>query len=379
MIDFGRTPFTVIWEVTRACDLRCVHCRADTRPRPDPRELTTAEGYRLLDEVRDVASPVFVITGGDPLKRADLFDLVEYGARIGIPVAVTPSGTPLLRRGAVPRLKALGVKRLALSLDAPTADAHDRSRQQRGSYAWTVAGARQARECDLPLQINTTVTRRNVALLDALADVVTDLGAVMWSAFFLVTVGRARESDQLSPEEFESTFAALHALAARVPFAVRTTAAPHYRRYILQQAARARRGGQPPRSTALAGVVGELPRARRGVTDGNGLVFISHTGEVYPSGFLPISAGNVRRTPLAQIYRDAPIFRRLRDEARLGGKCGVCEFRRICGGSRARAYAVTGDPLAEDPSCVYQPRKLGETVARETDAGHPPPRGRVSA
>ncbi|MCK6555589.1 TIGR04053 family radical SAM/SPASM domain-containing protein [Candidatus Binatia bacterium] len=354
-LDFARTPFTVIWEVTRACDLRCVHCRADAQPARARDELTTAEGRALLDQIRDLGSPVFVITGGDPLKRPDLFELIEYGVGCGLNVAVTPSGTPLFTPAAVARLADAGVKRIALSLDGPTAEVHDAFRQQPGSYGWTVEGIRTAGRSGLPVQINTTVTRRTRAYLPAMAALVGELGAVMWSVFFLVTVGRARSADQLDPVEYEEIFAYLYELSKSSTFAVRTTAAPHYRRYVLQQQRLEKRAGVVTGPQArVAGMV-DMPRALRGVTDGNGLVFVAHTGEVYPSGFLPIRAGSIRETPLADLYREAPIFRRLRDTASLDGKCGLCEFRHVCGGSRARAFAVTGDPMAAEPSCTYEP------------------------
>ncbi len=355
-VDFDRAPFTVIWEVTRACDLQCVHCRADAQPRRDPRELTTAEGLALLEEIRDLGSPVFVITGGDPLKRADLFPLIDRAVALGLSVAVTPSGTPLLTADVVRRFAAHGVRRMAISLDGATAASHDGFRRQAGSFERTVAALRHARACGLPVQVNTTVTRRNHAELAAIAALVGELDAVMWSVFFLVTVGRAASADQLTAEEYEETFAWLAEVAARGPFAVRTTAAPHYRRYLAQRMVAAKRAGAPLPVPPVAGVATDMARAPRGVTDGNGLVFISHRGEVYPSGFLPLRAGNVRDTPLATIYRDSPLLRRLRDADHYDGKCGVCEFRRLCGGSRARAWAVTGNPLASDPSCTYQPR-----------------------
>jgi radical SAM protein len=358
-VDFDRTPFTVIWEVTRACDLRCVHCRADAHPWRDPRELSTVEGMALLEEIRSLGSPVFVLTGGDPLKRPDLYALLAHGVRIGLAVAVTPSGTPLLSADAVRRLADLGARRLALSLDGPTPALHDGFRRQPGSFAHTVAGLQHARACGLPVQVNTTVTRRNLETLPAIADRVAELGAAVWSAFFLVTVGRAGAADQLTAQECEEVFAFLYGLGQRAPFTVRTTAAPHYRRFALQQKVGARRearAGAPPRP---AGGAAGRARAARGVTDGNGFVFIAHTGDVYPSGFLPLCVGNVRTAPLADIYRDAPLLRRLRDPQALRGKCGACEFRRLCGGSRARAFAASGDPLAEDPLCAYQPRGVG--------------------
>jgi radical SAM protein with 4Fe4S-binding SPASM domain len=217
----------------------------------------------------------------------------------------------------------------------------------------------------MAVQVNTTVTRRNLATLPAIAARVADLGAAVWSVFFLVTVGRAAAADQLTAAECESVFAFLYGLGERVPFVVRTTAAPHYRRFALQRRADARRRGEvltPLRMPGLAGGV----RAPRGVSDGNGFVFIAHTGDVYPSGFLPLRVGNVRAAALADIYRDAPLLRRLRDPDALGGKCGACEFRRICGGSRARAFATSGEALAEDPLCAYPPRGWGGTVGAQT-------------
>ncbi len=364
-LDFSLAPLTVIWEVTRACDLRCVHCRAEAQPRRDPYELTTAEGLRLLEEVCALHSPVFVITGGDPLKRADLFDLLAYGVKLGLSIAVTPSGTPLLTRHAIRRLRQAGVRMLAVSLDGSTPELHDNFRQQAGSYGWTVRGIKYARECGLPVQINTTVTRHNLHDLSNIAALVRDSGAVMWSAFFLVAVGRGKTQGQLDAQEFEDVFHFLYDLSRGVPFGVRTTAAPHYRRVVLQQQAAARsRGERSATRPYLAGLLTDQPRVPRGVTDGNGIVFISHTGEVYPSGFLPLSGGNVRQKSLAAIYRTSALFRHIRDSSQLKGKCGACEFKNICGGSRARAYAVTGDLMAEEPYCVYQPGSKNDAAAR---------------
>lgn len=356
-IDFDGAPFSVIWEVTRACDLRCVHCRADARPQRHRFELATNEGIELLDQIRDLGPRVFVMTGGDPLKRPDLFELIARGIERQLPVAVTPSGTPLLTESAIARMAGLGVKGLALSIDGPTAELHDAFRRQPGSFAWTVNGIRLARTYGLPVQINTTVTRRNRELLPAVAALIEDLGATMWSVFFLVTVGRAQQADQLEAEEYEDVFAFLDQLARAKTFGVRTTAAPHYRRFVLQRRASERRSGTATTTEQpVAGMIEGLPRAPRGVTDGNGIIFISHTGEVYPSGFLPLRVGNVRQTPLSEIYREATLLRLLRDHSKLQGKCGVCEYRKVCGGSRARAYAVSGDVMAEEPLCAYEPR-----------------------
>jgi radical SAM protein len=353
-LDFDRTPFTVIWEATRACDLRCRHCRADAQPWRDPRELDTSEAKALLGQIRDLASPVFVITGGDPLKRPDLEELVTHARQIGLRVALTPSGTPLLTAQALERLRDAGVERIALSLDGPSAAVHDWLRGQPGSFAVTEAAIRHARELGLPVQVNTAVTRSNLGCLDAIATRLARLDVAMWSLFFLVTVGRAERAELLGAEEFERVFAFLYERSPHLPFATRTTAAPHYRRFVLQRARDARRAAGGRARPWLAGVAG--PRARRGVTDGNGIVFVSHRGDVFPSGFLPVSVGQVREQPLAEIYRGAFLMRRLRNPDALGGKCGVCEFRRVCGGSRARAYAHTGDPMAEEPCCAYVPR-----------------------
>lgn len=363
-LEFDLTPLTLIWEVTRACDLCCVHCRAEAQPWRDPYELTTAEGLRLLEEICALQSPVFVITGGDPLKRADLFDLIAYGVKLGLSIAVTPSGTSLLTRQAVSQLRDLGVRVMAVSLDGATPELHDGFRQQRGSYGWTIDGIHAAREYGLPVQINTTVTKHNLHDLSNLAALVGDLGAVMWSVFFLVTVGRGKTQKQLDAQNFEDVFHFLYDLSRRAPFGVRTTAAPHYRRVVLQrQAAERKVGARPAALPYLAGLLTDLPRAPRGVTDGNGIVFISHTGEVYPSGFLPLSGGNVRHRSLAAIYRFSPLFQQIRDSNQLKGKCGVCEFKSICRGSRARAYAVTGDFMAEEPYCIYQPGTKNDAVA----------------
>lgn len=358
--DLDEAPFTVIWEVTRACDLRCVHCRADAQRLRDPRELSTVEGRALLEQVRELGSPVFIFTGGDPLRRPDLFELIDYAVELGLNVAITPSGTPLLTPEVVRRFRERGVRRMGLSLDGPDSDTHDAFRQQPGSFSWSVAALQAARECGLPTQINTTVTRRNVHRLPQMSAVVGELEAVTWSVFFLVRVGRAQDTDQLTAHEFEEVFAFLYDLARRVPFQVRTTAAPHYRRYVLQRQTEERRrqaaGVMPLLGTVSQDAPVDMPRALQGITDGRGLVFVSHIGEVCPSGFLPLVAGNVRQTSLAEIYRQAPLFRALRDVRTWHGKCRDCEFVRICGGSRARAFAQYGDPLAEEPLCAYEPR-----------------------
>jgi radical SAM protein len=370
--DFNERPYIVIWEVTQACDLACVHCRASAQPNRNPFELSTDEGKRLIDEVRQMEVPVFVLTGGDPIKRPDLFELVEYATSVGVRVSLTPSATPLLTRDIISRLKQAGLARLAVSLDGSHAKVHDAFRGMSGSFDRTMDAIAWANEVGLPVQINTTFSRRNVDDFEEIAALLEQKKIALWSVFFLVPTGRGKLDDLLSAEEFEEVFARLHALSKRAHFHIKTTEAQHYRRYVLQQQVAQKRSGGNGRDTA-AKEADTIGRAPRGLNDGKGFVFVSHTGEVYPSGFLPFGAGNVRSDSLSRIYRESPVFQQLRDADQLGGKCGACEFRHVCGGSRARAYALTGDPMAEEPCCEYVPKNY----LQPTDV--PPPQWRRPA
>jgi radical SAM protein len=343
--DLDQTPLVVIWEVTRACDLACFHCRASAQPGRNPLELSTIEAKKLIDDIAELNPPIFIFTGGDPLKRPDVYELVEYAASKHLHPAMTPSATPLLNRESLMELKRAGLRRLALSLDGPTPELHDSFRGVAGSFVRTLDAMHWANEIGLPVQINTTVSRRNVNELEHVLSVVKNFRIVMWSLFFMVPTGRAEAADMPSAEEFESVFARLHSLSKDAPFKIKTTEAQHYRRYLLQQRPRENQEEMPAN-----GAPGILP-----INDGKGFMFISHTGEVQPSGFLPISAGNIRHASVTDIYRNSELFRQLRDTRNLRGKCGECEFRAICGGSRARAYALSGDIFAADPSCVYVP------------------------
>ena len=295
--------------------------------------------------------PMFVLTGGDPLKRPDLQAIVQYAHHRSVKTSLTPSATPLLTREAVFQLKESGLMRLALSLDGSTAQLHDGFRGVPGSWKRTLDAVEWSHEAKLPVQVNTTVTRHNLHDLDNLVELLTSVKVVLWSVFFLVPTGRGQISDMLSPEEHEAVFAKLYAASKRVRFHIKTTEGQHYRRYVLQQHAQAAQS-----RTAIADLIAHAPP---GVNDGKGFVFVSHTGEVYPSGFLPLSAGNILWEPLADIYRNCPLFLSLRDSSQLKGKCGRCEFQEVCGGSRARAFALTGDPLAEEPCCSYIPDTQG--------------------
>ena len=348
MRPYDRAPFIAIWETTRACALACVHCRAEAMPHRDPAELTTDEGRALLDSVRRFGepAPLVVLTGGDPFRRPDLCALVAHGTDQGLSVALTPSATGAVTDERLRALRGAGLARLAVSLDGASAEAHDAFRRVRGSHRHTMRILATARALGLPLQINTTVSRETVGELPALARQVESLGIALWALFFLIPVGRARATQALDATEIERVLEWAAEQAARAPYGIKTTEAPHYHRVL----ARRGHGGRP--TAAPAGLTARAPRA---VTDGNGFVFVDHRGEIYPSGFLPVSAGNVRHDDLVDVYRTHTLFQALRDPARLRGRCGACEHRERCGGSRARAYAATGDSLAEDPGCAWQP------------------------
>jgi radical SAM protein len=354
-IDFNEQPFLVIWEVTQACDLSCLHCRACAQPSRSALELTTEEARRMIDEIADMHVPVFVLTGGDPLKRPDIFELVEYAASRGVRTSLTPSATPLLTKDAIADLQRRGLARLAISLDGPTAEIHDAFRRVPGSYDWTLNAVRCARQYGLPAQINTTITRHNLQYVDAMIELLEGMDIVLWSVFFLVPTGRGSAIDLISAEEFEQVFDKLYQASRRVRFDIKSTEAQHYRRYVLQRRAEEKRKGHAVSPVFRMGTADGIGRAPRGINDGKGFVFVSHLGEVFPSGFLPLSAGNVRKESLREIYQHSPLFSALRDSENLRGKCGRCEFREVCGGSRARAYALTGDAFAAEPCCLWQP------------------------
>jgi radical SAM protein len=309
-------------------------------------ELTTSEGYRLLDQIREFGTPLMVFTGGDPLKRPDLPLLLRRSVALGLRTNVSPSATPLLTRQAVQEFKDCGVTRMAISLDGPNAAAHDEFRGVPGTFDRAIDALEDARLIGVETQLQTTVTRRNMHSLDQIAQIAATVNVRMWSVFFLVVTGRALAGDDLIAEEYEQVFEKLYEISQWAPFDVKTTEAMHYRRYLARR--------YKEEGAAVTGAQGTVWRTA-GVSDGRGFIFISHTGEIYPSGFLPVSAGNVRRDSLVEIYRNSSLFRILRDPSGRLGKCGACEYIKLCGGSRARAYAATGDYLAEDPRCLYQP------------------------
>lgn len=350
-LDFDRSPFTIAWEITRACAYACLHCRADAQPRRDPAELDTAEARALIDRLASFGTrPILVLTGGDPLMRRDVFELAAYADERGLRVSLTPTATALATRERMRAARAAGIRRVAFSVDAADPALHDRFRGFRGSFERTRQGMVNAREEGLTLQVNTTVCALNVGELESMVPALEAWNIVQWSVFFLVPTGRGAMLEMISAQEHERVLGWLHELSRSAPFDVKATVAPQYRRIAAQQS------DGPPRAGAGYRFADGLNRPARGVNDGRGFMFVSHRGDVMPSGFLPLSVGNVRREDPVHLYRHAPLFKQLRDPQALKGKCGRCEFRAVCGGSRARAWAVTGDHLASDPSCPYEPQ-----------------------
>lgn len=357
-IDFDRAPFTIAWEITRACAFACVHCRADAQHQRDPRELTTEEGFQLIERFKGFGNPILIFTGGDPMMRRDLFDLIRYATDVGLRCSLTPTATALPTIARLQKARAAGIRRIALSLDAPSPEVHDAFRLVQGSWKRTMRILRNAREVGLSAQVNTTVTKHNAQLLPAMVDFVQEVGAVQWSIFFLVPTGRGQIDDMVSAEEHERIFHWLYDLSQAAPFDIKATAAPMYRRVAIERRrAEAARAGEDGITFQGAGFqyADGLHRPVKGVNDGRGFLFISHQGEIMPSGFLPISAGNVRSVDVVDTYRNHPLFRDLRDPAKLKGRCGVCKWKVVCGGQRGRAYALTGDYLETDPACAYHP------------------------
>jgi AdoMet-dependent heme synthase len=372
-VDFAVAPFLVIWETTQACDLACSHCRASAQPQRHPDELTTADGERLLEQTAAMGTPVFILTGGDPVKRPDLYALIRKGKQLGLRMGTIPAATTMLTEDLVAQLKDTGLDQMAVSLDFPRADLHDSFRGVHGAFDRTMQAIEWAHKYALPLQINSTLCGRSAPYLAEMADLVEHLGIVFWEVFFLVPVGRGEALGGLTPEQCEELFAILYRVQKTSSFVVKITEGPHYRRYVAEHEA-----GNAPRG-AMHAAGATLPKllqrsegpghtvglATRGVNAGNGFVFVSHIGEVFPSGFLPVCGGSVRRQDLADIYRNSEIFRVLRDPEALLGRCGRCEYRGICGGSRSRAYALTGNYLATDPWCGYEPAGLQAGTSAE--------------
>lgn len=370
-VNFEQAPILLFWETTKACRLACRHCRAEAIAEPMPGQLSTEEGLRLIDDLRAFTPrfPVIIFTGGDPFMRPDLFDLAAHARSLGMPIGFAPSVTPRLTREAAVRMRQVGAKTVSISLDGARAETHEAVRGIEGHFRRTEEAVRMLVEEGHTVQINTTVMRRNVEELADVAALVADWGAHIWEVFFLIRVGRGTELEELSPAENEDVVHFLYE-ASRYGFIVRTVEAPFFRRVVAE-----RRELDPEVDPVAAFGLGSLyerlvrrlrdrlgePGSSRaqsvGTRDGKGILFVAHDGDVYPAGFLPVRLGNVRRDDIVRLYREHPLLRAIRAAA-FGGRCGICPYADACGGSRARAYATSGDPLGEDPACAYEPVRV---------------------
>lgn len=355
----------MIWETTRACDLACVHCRASAESNPAPDELTYEEAERLIRDVRGMGSPILIFSGGDCLKRQDLPVLIRYAKSLGLRTGAIPAVTPALTKDRIGELKENGLDQIAFSLDAGKAEAHDAFRRVQGVFDHTLESVRMANDLGLAVQINSLINVHNTGQLDELIQLIQRLNLVFWEVFFLVPTGRGTELPLMSAFKFEEAFGKIYELSQRVPFIIKITEAPHYRRFyfekeMIKQGLDPRKGSReavrlPAYMRKAQGPGGSMGRAPQGVNSGKGFIFVSYRGDVFPSGFLPLAAGNIRNKDLADIYQNSPVLKELRNAALLKGRCGICPYKEICGGSRSRAYALTGDYLEEDPCCCYEP------------------------
>ena len=359
-VDYAQRPMLVFWETTRACQLACRHCRANAQPQALPGELNHDEGMAFIDSLAEFGRPypILVLTGGDCLLREDIWELVDHAVSLGIPTALSPSVTPMLTPEAIERIVSSGVKAVSISLDGATAATHEGVRGIPGHFPATVAAVRKLKEAGLTVQINTTVMAGNVHEMPDIAALLAAMDVDIWEVFFLVHVGRGVATGALDPAQHEDVCHFLYD-SSQYGFIVRTVEAPFFRRVVTER----RAGGPTPDSDlyrelsgnlhALMGAGTHRPSAHTAATrDGKGIVFVAHDGDVYPAGFLPVVLGNVRDGSLADIYRDHPDLHAIRN-ADFHGRCGACTFSDLCGGSRARAWAATGDLLAEDPACAF--------------------------
>lgn len=347
----GRTvPRLVFWELTKRCNLRCRHCRAVPSLHPLEGELDTEACYRFIEELARIGRPILVLTGGEPLYRTDLFDIAAFAVQRGFPVALATNGT-LIDEPLARRVRETGIRRVSISLDGGTAATHDAFRGLPGSFDQALRGFRLLKSEGIPVQVNVTIARHNLTERQQILDLAVREGACALHLFLLVPVGCGVEiapEAMISPQEYEDTLVWLYEQTHATSLELRATCAPHYYRIIRQRAKAEGRKLAPSREGMAA--------MTKGCLAGSGVFFLSYRGDVQPCGYLPISAGNIRETPIRKILQESPLLRDLRDPDILEGKCGLCEFRNVCGGCRARAYGVSGDYLAEEPMCVYTPR-----------------------
>jgi radical SAM protein len=352
--DYSKTPLNIYWEMTQACALACKHCRAEAMPDAHPDQLSFNEGVGLLRQIPEFGEPIphLILTGGDPLERPDLYELIDEARRAGVGVSITPATTPALTREVLERLKAHGIEGLGLSLDGSTPGRHDSIRGVAGTFDRTMQAIRWGQELEIPLQVNTLVAAETADDLPAIYELLRPFAVARWSLFFLISVGRGKVLEALAPPEAERLMAWIYETAKSAPFIVATTEAPSYRRVAIERMREEGKSGEQIRQSATA--------RGFGIRDGHGVMFVSHTGDICPAGFLPTAAGNVRHDHLVDVYRRAPLFESLHDPDQFEGRCGVCEYRVLCGGSRARAHGATGDPLSSDPLCLYEPARSAQ-------------------
>ncbi len=338
----------VAWEVTRTCNLACVHCRATALDRPYENELSTGECFRLLDDIETVARPIIILTGGEPLLRPDIFEIAEYGSKKGFRMTMAVNGT-LLTPDKARRMVDVGIQRISISIDGATVASHDAFRRVAGAFAGALRGVASAREAGLDFQINTTITRQNLEEFSAIHNLTVSLGAVAHHIFLLVPMGRGKDLAEggISAEQYEETLHWFYEQRDKVPLQLKATCAPHYYRILRQ---RAKSDGKEVSFQTFG-----LDAVTRGCLGGTGFSFISHLGQVQPCGYLEVNCGNIREKSFKEIWETSPVFRDLRDFEKYEGKCGRCEYMRVCGGCRARAYESTGNYLAQEPLCLYEP------------------------
>ncbi|MCD4767678.1 MAG: heme b synthase [Methanosarcinales archaeon] len=343
-----RPPRLVAWELTRACNLACRHCRADAIPEPSPDELTTTEAKDFIDQLAEFGKPILIMTGGEPLLRDDFYEIAQYGTDKGLRVVLATNGTFMTPQIAS-RLKDVGIQRISVSIDGSDAKTHDDFRCEQGSFDAALVGIQHIKDAGIGFQINTTITKRNIEQIPLILDLAIELDAEALHIFMLVPTGRGKEieEDEIPPEEYERVLNWFYDQREKVPLQLKATCAPHYFRIMRQRA--------KEEGIKITMETHGFEAMTKGCLGGSGFCFVSHIGEVYPCGFLPALAGDIRKQRFKDVWGQSKVFNDIRDVNKLKGKCGICEYRRVCSGCRARAYAATGDYMAEEPYCVYVP------------------------
>jgi len=357
-LDFNKSPMTVAWEITQACAFKCIHCRAQAQYHRNKKELSTKEGLLLINQIKKLGALILVITGGDPMIRKDLYTFIRYAKKIGLKVGISPSATNLLNYKSIEKLKESGVDIIHISLDGSTAEIHDKFRGFTGSFKKTLEIIKYINNLNIPLQIGTTISKRNMHNLADIKNILLKFNIHIWSLFFLVPTGRALAKEMISASEHESILEWIFKISQNIKFLIRTTAAQNYRRVFISNITE--KMYSPQNKKILYEGKGYSfnlinDKIHKGVNDGHGFCFIDHIGNVYPSGFLQIPADNVKNNNIKHIYRNSNLFIKLRSKNLLKGKCGICNFKYVCGGSRARAYSLHSDILESDFNCIFLP------------------------